>query len=222
MTFATQLWDAHQPLAKACLNNAFVQGIGDGSLPKAKFAYYVGQDSFFLDSFARAYSVCAAKAPDTSAFGVFHGLAGGVLEELKLHSGYAENWGVDLSQVTPGVTTRRYVDFLVATAWSQEIGVTAAAMAPCMRLYAYLGQQLAKDGVPDHAYSDWIKTYSEGFFEELARQLESLLEQYGQANDTVRHAAQGAYAYAMQCELDFFQAAWELDAQGEDSQEAGA
>ena len=209
MTFATQLWDDNHSLAQACLDNAFVQGIGDSSLPKAKFAYYVGQDAFFLESFARAYSVCAAKAPNAEAFGVFHDLAGGVLEELKLHGGYAQDWDVDLSKVTPGVTTRRYVDFLVATAWSQDIGVTAAAMAPCMRLYAYLGQQLAKDGVPEHSYSDWIKTYSEGFFEDLASQLEALLEQYGQANDTVRQAAQGAYAYAMQCELDFFQAAWE-------------
>jgi len=213
MTFATQLWDANQPLAQACLDNAFVQGIGNGSLPKAKFAYYVGQDAFFLDSFARAYSVCAAKVPDAIAFSVFHDLAGGVLEELKLHGGYVQNWGVDLSNVAPGVTTRRYVDFLTATAWSQDIGVTAAAMAPCMRLYAYLGQQLAKDGVPDHEYSDWIKTYSEGAFEDLARQLEALLDQYGQANDIVRQAAQGAYAYAMQCELDFFQAAWMSDDQ---------
>ena len=48
--------------------------------------------------------------------------------------------------------------------------------------------------------------------EDLARQLEALLEQYGQANPSVRQAAQGAYAYAMQCELDFFQAAWEVGA----------
>lgn len=210
MTFATQLWDANRSLSQACLANDFVQGIGDGSLPRTKFAYYVGQDAFFLEAFARAYSICAAKAPDAEAFGVFHGLAGGVLEELQLHDRYSQQWGIVLSQVTPGVATRRYVDFLVATAWSQDIGVTAAAMAPCMRLYAYLGQQLAQGGIADHAYSDWIKTYSEGLFEDLARQLESLLEQYGQGTEPMRQAAQGAYAYAMQCELDFFQAAWEI------------
>lgn len=211
MTFATQLWDANQSLALACLHNPFVQGIGDGSLPQAKFAYYVGQDAFFLESFARAYSICAAKSSDTEAFEVFHGLAGGVLTELQLHGSYAQQWGVDLRQVTPGIATRRYVDFLLATAWSQDIGVTAAAMAPCMRLYAYLGQQLAQPALPDHGYRDWIKTYSQGLFEDLACQLEALLEKYGQAGGSVHLAAQGAYAYAMQCELDFFQAAWEVD-----------
>jgi thiaminase (transcriptional activator TenA) len=209
MTFAIHLWDANRSLSQACLANPFVQGIGDGSLSRPKFAYYVGQDAFFLEAFGRAYSLCAAKAPDAKAFAVFHELAGGVLEELKLHGSYAQQWGIELSQVSPGVATRRYVDFLLATAWSQDIGVTAAAMAPCMRLYAYLGQQLARGGVPDHAYRDWIKTYSEGLFEDLAHQLELLLGQYGQTNENSRQAAQGAYAYAMQCELDFFQAAWE-------------
>ncbi len=229
MSLATDLWDANQSLTQACLHNGFVQGIADGSLPKAKFAYYVGQDAFFLDAFARAYSVCAAKAPTAEAFGLFHGLAGGVLEELKLHGSYAHQWGVDLERVTPGVTTRRYVDFLTATAWSQPLAVTAAAMAPCMRLYAFLGQALAvqsglaqsglaqsgpaQSARPDHAYGDWIRTYNEPFFEALAQQLETLLDNYARTLDSPGHdAMRTAYRYAMQCELDFFQAAWEVEA----------
>lgn len=47
MSLATDLWAKNQPLAQACLQNPFVQGLADGSLTKAKFAYYVGQDAFF-------------------------------------------------------------------------------------------------------------------------------------------------------------------------------
>lgn len=211
MTFANQLWEDHQPLVLACLNHAFVQGIGDGSLAPTKFAYYVGQDAFFLDAFARAYSVCAAKAPDATAFGVFHGLAGGVLEELQLHRGYAQQWGVDLAAVVPGTATRRYVDFLVATAWSQDLGVTTAAMAPCMRLYSYLGQQLSARprSLTTNPYQDWITTYSADLFADLACQLEAWVDRDGQANAALRPRAREAYTYAMHCELDFFQAAWE-------------
>lgn len=213
MSLAIDLWEANQSLARSCLENAFVQGIADGSLPKETFGYYVGQDAFFLDAFARAYSVCAAKAPTPEAFGLFHGLAGGVLEELRLHENYAGQWDVDLARVVPGLTTRRYVDFLTATAWSQPLAVTAAAMAPCMRLYAYLGKTLAQSGIPDHAYSDWIKTYSEPFFEALAQQLETLLDTYAKTLDASGNdAVRAAYRYAMQCELDFFQAAWEVEA----------
>lgn len=204
MTLAETLWNQNQDLAIACLEDAFVQGIGDGSLPRQKFAYYVGQDAFFLEAFARAYSVAAAKAPDWQAFTVFHQLAGGVLEELKLHQSYAAQWDVDLRQVEPGMATQRYVDFLLATAWGQESGVTATAMLPCMKLYAFLGQKLAASGIPSHAYTDWIRTYSGPDFAPLVKQLENLAQQYATLTPLVR----STYRYAMQCELAFFQAAW--------------
>ncbi|HIK57014.1 MAG TPA: TenA family protein [Synechococcales cyanobacterium M55_K2018_004] len=206
MDIAAELWAQNQDLAIACLNNAFVQGIGNGTLAHQKFAYYVGQDAFFLEAFARAYSIAAAKAPDWQAFSTFHDLAGGVLQELKLHGSYAKTWDIEIQQVTPGIATRRYTDFLLATAWSQDVGVTASAMLPCMKLYAFLGQQLATNGIPDHAYADWIRTYSSGEFHPLVTQLEELAQRYA----TLTPLVQSTYRYAMQCELDFFQASWDL------------
>lgn len=204
MSISDSLWQANQDLAIACLQNPFVQGLADGSLAKSKFAYYVGQDAFFLTAFAQAYSIAAAKTTDLSGFEVFHRLADGVLEELKLHHQYALAWGVNLTQVEPGMATQSYTNFLLATAWSQEIGMTAVAMAPCMRLYQFLGQTLATNGSADHAYSDWIRTYSSPAFAQLTTQLETLIEQYATPIPT----AYSNYRYAMLCERDFFQAAW--------------
>ncbi len=202
---SSKLWLAHQDLAQACLNHPFVQGIAQGTLPEPSFAYYIGQDAFFLRAFARAYSVAAAKAPDWQTFSLFHELVSGVLEELRLHESYATRWGVNLRGVKPETATRRYTDFLLATAWSSDIGLIAIAMAPCMRLYAFLGQQLALSGLPDHAYANWIHTYSSSEFEQLAAQLESLIDQHA----TPTPIAFSTYQYAMLCERDFFQAAWE-------------
>jgi thiaminase (transcriptional activator TenA) len=207
MSIAQTLWQANQDLAIASLQSPFVQGIANGTLPKSKFAYYVGQDAFFLEAFARAYSIAAAKAPDWEGFNVFHDLAGGVLQELNLHQAYASQWGVDLKAVEPGAATRRYTDFLLATAWSQTIGVTAAAMLPCMKLYAFLGQSLAIEGIPTHDYADWIRTYGSEEFEPLTVRLADAVERY------LGDEAEGrvVYRYAMQCELDFFRAAWERE-----------
>lgn len=205
MKLSQRLWQANQDLAQACLAHPFVQGIYDGTLAKAKFAYYVGQDAFFLEAFARAYSVAAAKAPDWLGFMTFHDLAGGVLSELKLHGNYAQSWGVALADVKPAGATRRYTDFLLATAWSQTVGITAIAMSPCMRLYAFIGQSLASQGTPGDAYGDWVRTYSSNEFEPLAVQLEALVNQYSPDNDL----AAETFRYAMQCEYDFFEAAWQ-------------
>ncbi|MEA5623408.1 TenA family protein [Nostoc sp. UHCC 0251] len=204
MTLSQELWAANQDLAQACLEHPFVQGIGDGTLERGKFAYYLGQDAFFLEAFARAYSIAAAKAPDWLGFTTFHNLVSGVLEELRLHSGYASEWGVNLHSVEPGAATRRYTDFLLATAWSGDVGLTAAAMSPCMRLYAFLGEKLAGNGIPNHQYADWIRTYSSADFQPLTQQLENLVDNYAVTTSVVH----STYRYAMFCERDFFQAAW--------------
>ena len=204
MTISRQLWEANQDLVQASLNHPFVAGIANGTLEQQKFAYYVGQDAFFLEAFARAYSIAAAKASDFGGFTIFHNLANGVLEEMRLHESYAARWGVDLRSVEPGAATRRYTDFLLSTAWGADVGLTAAAMSPCMRLYAFLGEQLARNGIPNHQYADWIQTYSSPDFTPLAQTLESLVESY--ASDTA--LVRSTYRYAMLCEQDFFQAAW--------------
>jgi thiaminase/transcriptional activator TenA len=205
MTLSQDLWMANQELVQETLRHPFVQGIADGTLPLERFRYYVGQDAFYLDAFARAYSVAAARAPDGEGFRTLHMLVDGALQEAQLHESYAAEWGVDLHSVEPGVTTRRYTDFLLATAWGHETGLTVAAMGPCMRLYAYLGQELARGGIPQHAYTKWLRTYSDPAIQELVDTLDGLIDRYAPPAER----AHAVYRYAMLCERDFFQAAWE-------------
>jgi thiaminase/transcriptional activator TenA len=207
MKLSQELWQKNQGLVEASLNHPFVQGIAQGNLDKRCFAFYVAQDAFFLESFARAYSISAAKAPDWEGFQVFHQLAGGVLQELNLHQNYAQQWGVDIQKVTPSPTTCRYTDFLLATAWGKDVGLTACAMTPCMRLYHFLGTELAKNGIGNHQYSDWIQTYNDSEFGEMVNTLEGLVDRYATGEDN----ASRYYHYALQCERDFFTAAWNLE-----------
>ncbi|MCM1983490.1 TenA family protein [Lyngbya confervoides] len=205
MGLSASLWRQNLDLAHACLDHPFVQGIADGSLARDCFAYYIGQDAFFLDAFARAYSLAAAKAPCRESFATLHHLASGVLTELELHEGYALSWDIDIHTVQPGSATRQYTDFLGATAWSQPLGVTVVAMAPCMRLYAFLGQSLAQQQPLSSSYHAWVDTYSSPEFEQLAQQIEALVDDYAQDSPLV----QSTYRYAMVCEARFFAAAFQ-------------
>src|SRR5687768_3045579 len=116
MSRARELWQANQDLAAACLDHPFMRSLADGRLARSIFMGYVAQDAFFLDAFARAYCVAAAKAPDAAGFRAFLALAAGVLHELRLHAGYAATWEIDVTNQTPLSATRRYCDFVLATA----------------------------------------------------------------------------------------------------------
>lgn len=202
MTLSGDLWTANADLAAEARQHPFVTGIADGTLPRERFAGYVAQDAFFLESFARAYALGVAHSRDRATLDVFADLLAGAREELRLHAGYAARWGIDLAAVTPAPATLAYTDFLLATASLGGVAATCAAMTPCMRLYAALGQALA--GRATGGYTEWVDTYADAAFEELAGTLERLLDATGTDSPEVR----GAYRRAMHLEVGFFTAAW--------------
>ena len=202
MSLAAELWTANADLAAEALAHPFVAGVGDGTLPRAVFAGYVAQDAFFLESFARAYAVGIAHSPDRATLDTFTDLLVGVREELALHAGYAARLGIDLVGVEPLPATLAYTDFLLSTAFLGGITLTAAAMTPCVRLYAHLGRSLSAETAGD--YAEWVTTYADPGFEELAVTLERLLDQHASDVPAVRTA----YRRAMQLEVGFFEAAW--------------
>jgi len=203
---AEELWKLNRDTADACLAHPFVQGIASGDLSRERFRVYVAQDAYFLEAFARAYALALAKSPDREGIAVFKDLLVGVFEELTLHEAYAARWGVSL-KAEPRPSTSAYCDFLLRTASLEPVGHIAAAMAPCMRLYAFLGQQLMPKLNPESPYREWVETYSSHDVETLASRLEGLLDRFGGEPARLKQL----YRHAMELELAFFQAVWDLE-----------
>ena len=202
---AAELFEANGDVARACRDHPFVQGIATGSLDRAAFCFYVAQDASFLDAFARAYALGLAKAPDRSSMSSFKALLDGALDELALHRQYAARWDVDLAD-EPAPATTAYTDFLLRVAALEPAGHLCAAMTPCMRLYAWLGRELAPNVRPESPYREWVDTYSDPAFEALAATLEELLDRLGGDAETIA----SHYRTAMRLELAFFAAALDV------------
>ena len=77
------------------------------------------------------------------------------------------------------------------------------AMTPCMRLYSWIGKSLSEDDF-DNKYKEWIITYSDVAFENLADSLENLIENNKESYDI--NQVKYLYKRAMELELDFFKA----------------
>jgi thiaminase (transcriptional activator TenA) len=202
VSLSAGLWADNADLAAAALEHPFVTGVADGTLPHGRFAGYVAQDAFFLEAFARAYALGVAHSRDRATLEALADLLAGVREELRLHDGYAARWGIDLAAVSPAPATLAYTEFLLATAALGDVGELCAAMTPCMRLYAHLGRALVPRATGP--YREWVDTYADPAFEELAATLEALLDRVAVDTPAVRRA----YRRAMELELGFFTAAW--------------
>src|SRR5215467_3112294 len=78
------LWQQNVRLAEACLHHPFVRGLADGTLEPEAFRRYVAQDAYFLNAFARAYALAAARSQGEETLVSLCELLNGVLRELQL------------------------------------------------------------------------------------------------------------------------------------------
>src|SRR5262249_5997133 len=108
------LWQQNVRLAEACLHHPFVQGLADGTLEPEAFRRYVAQDAFFLNAFARAYALAAARSQGEETLVSLCELLNGVLRELQLHAGYAKELKIELTR-----RSLRDVPFVASTTGRQ-------------------------------------------------------------------------------------------------------
>ena len=77
------------------------------------------------------------------------------------------------------------------------------AMTPCMRLYSWIGKKLS-DMITNNPYKEWILNYSNESFDNLAKSLEKIIDNYQEPYEI--NQAKHLYKKAMELELDFFNA----------------
>ena len=203
MLITQKLWERNYNLASLSLNTKFVQGIKNGDLPKTKFQEYLAQDYFFLESFARAYGLAVSKSRNKKNIKTLSVLLSGVSEELILHETYAKEWDIDLTTNLIGPATKKYTDFLEEVSLNLSLIEIMSAMTPCMRLYSWLGKKLLNK-ISNNPYKEWILTYSDESFDNLAKSLENLIDEYDESYNIDQ--VNFLYKRAMELELDFFNA----------------
>ena len=182
MLITKKLWENNSELALLSLKTKFVQGIRNGNLPRNIFKDYVAQDYFFLDSFAKAYGLAISKSKDKSEIKSLSQLLVGVSDELILHETYAKEWEIDLSTNYIKPATKNYTDFLYDVSIKLSSVEIMFAMTPCMRLYSWIGKNLS-DMILNNPYKEWILTYSNESFDNLAKSLEKIIDNYQEPFD---------------------------------------
>ncbi|KAL2653394.1 hypothetical protein R1flu_021522 [Riccia fluitans] len=234
---AKKLWEMNQKEAYCALYQPFVVAMAAGTLPLESFRDYIAQDVFYLAAFAEAYGLAVENTDDEQAKAVLRDLQHHVQEELEqVHLSAAQTFGFQLpSKIVPNTATRAYTEFLLAVAkgdlssrWVSGIvtrnfssgdelsrrrklaAFTMAALTPCMRLYAFLGQEIKRRShisvLKANPYVKWVETYASTDFEAPTLQSEILLHTLASPFSEERENVASLYNRAMELEIGFFAA----------------
>ncbi len=146
-------------------HHAFVEGLRDGSLPRASFLQYLAQDYVFLVHFARAWSLGVVKSETLDEMKVCAGTVDALVNhEMTLHVQTCAAAGID--EATLFAASEEFEN-LAYTRYVMDAGVQGdfldlmAALAPCCFGYGEIGTRLAATAAPDTPYRDWINTYAD-------------------------------------------------------------
>ncbi len=194
-----QWWERIAPIRAGIDELGFIRALKDGSLARAHFEDYLGQDALYLRTYARSMSRAAELAPDTASQRFWAAAASGCLEEeLKLHRGR-----LDERVPEPSATTTAYLNHLLAA--GDDYAVLTAALLPCFWIYQDTGTRLAAANHDRHPYADWLATYSSPEFDAAtAAAIDLVAAVHAGADARTRAAMWRAFEASSAHELAFF------------------
>ncbi|WP_236553627.1 bifunctional hydroxymethylpyrimidine kinase/phosphomethylpyrimidine kinase [Rathayibacter sp. VKM Ac-2803] len=201
--FCAAVWDETRELRREIDALPFVRALGDGTLSRGDFEWYLEQDALYLTEYARVLALAAQRAP-TTAEQVFwaESSASALAAEAQLHRDRLGDRSAVASE-----TTRGYIDHLLAVGSRGGYGELVAALLPCFQLYADVGERLAAASRPGHPYEDWLATYSDPAFAAATERAIAITEAAAhRASPPERAAMREAFARSSRFERDFFAA----------------
>ena len=164
-SFSEELRAEAKPIWDRIFQKPFLWEIKDGTLPLAKFQYYLGQDYMYLEGFARTVAFALAKAPSSQHL---EDLSLRVLTpvERPLHHQLVAAAGLTMGEIKlakPSPTNTAYMNHMLKTASLHGLGATAAALLPCPWTYHELKDELGPSEHP--LYGQWTEFYVAGFLQ---------------------------------------------------------
>ncbi|MFL2001850.1 bifunctional hydroxymethylpyrimidine kinase/phosphomethylpyrimidine kinase [Microbacterium sp. A1-JK] len=156
---ADEWWQDTADVREAIDGLDFIRSLGEGTLDREAFAWYLAQDAVYLREYSRVLAQASRLAPsaEEQTFWIT-GAHAAVATELTLHEQWLDLGGGSRVQASP--TTTAYLDHLGAAADSGDYERLIAAVLPCYWLYHDVGSRLHPLSGDAHPYRDWLDTYA--------------------------------------------------------------
>ncbi len=212
MKFSDQLWQSTASIYQAILAHPFNTELAAGTLAREKFKYYVQQDELYINAYARALSLLAAKAPNSDmAADLLSYAKDGVAIEKILHDHFFDKF-----DITP--TTEQqpacfaYSNFLLATTAIDPFEIGLAALLPCFWIYREVGYFIAKNAGTPNPFQLWIDIYTDEEYHNVVERVIDMIDTVAEkASSGVRDTMKTVFLHSTRLELNFWHAAYQLE-----------
>ena len=196
-------------------HHAFVQGLGDGSLPRSAFLHYLIQDYVFLVHFSRAWSLAVVKSETLEEMKICAGTVDALVNhEMSLHVKTCAAEGIDeaaLFAATEAVENLAYTRYVMDAGLQGDFLDLMAALAPCVMGYGEIGLCLMVSKADDTPYAEWITTYASPEYQTVCTNVGAMIDdavarRIGNLSHSPSAAAlQGRFSMATSLEVGFWQ-----------------
>ena len=217
LDFYNQLRNNTNGLWTSIFSHPFVKGIGDGSLSRDRYEFFLKQDYVYLIEFSRVFALASAKANALVDMSYFANLLDATLNtEMALHRKTCAAFGIsakELENTEPAMITSAYTNLLVRTCYEGSLLDILAVLLPCAVGYAEIGQRLKSQDLPeDPFYRDWINTYASDEFIEFADWLKGKTNHFADgAPEPIKRHLENLYLFSARFEYLFFDMSWKME-----------
>lgn len=171
---------AAAPEWEAYTRHAFVEGLGNGTLPKSAFLHYLVQDYVFLTHFSRAWALGVVKAGSLGEMAACSATVDALVNhEMRLHVGICGREGIGEAQLFNAIEAPQnlaYTRYVMDAGLSGDYLDLMAALAPCVFGYGEIGAWLKRSAAPDTPYMEWIDTYAGDDYQDLCTSTAAMIE----------------------------------------------
>ncbi len=203
-------WKAVEDVYEAILRQPFVRELMQGTLPREKFLFYLGQDAHYLASYCRSLAHTASRLTDNRHVNAFLKFASdGIAVEKALHESFLN--GEPLPPVSP--TCAFYTSVETAAAM-RPVEVEAAALLPCFWVYQRVGEHILANcrDLAANPYARWIETYGDQSFAEATRLAINICDTLADnCSDEIREEMTAIFKTCTRLEWMFWDSAYNLE-----------
>lgn len=176
-----EIWDKY-------LHHDFVKALENGSLAKENFLFYLKQDYIYLLHYAKCYALLANNATNAKELRFAMKFQNYIVEgELQLHKSILQ-LGINADKLSvrdESLASIAYTRYMLSVASSGDYLDMLIALSSCAIGYGYIGRELyerlGEQGLANHPYEAWIRTYAGAEFQAEIVEFEDFVNAYTDA-----------------------------------------